>query len=405
MIHRTSKTGNFTIADNGFSVDPNLDWDAKGMLIYLLTKPDKWRINKGNLIRVVHGAGEKRIESILKKLETARYLIRWQSRNSKGQIIYDCEILESFWQYEDVRNALIAKHSGDKHFKITAPPLSQCGSNKNSKTQNDEKPSGVRRLSAQENEVEKLTALAKPTCAESSPGAGVPLVNTDKELNPDSINTDQIKDPLYPPEGDAVENFFSKTPSADEIGSALPQNHSLSTLVLAPIDDPPPRNENGSQITKFEAAFNSRAKYSKHTSREAQALAAMGLPHLWVGPGRNDYAPELIEAIKAKKTEWKQPCKPADIFIYIRNCIDNFRQGGCADGTLQDLYDEGTRILGKAKEPPKTAPSGQDERTWQAAELARLERSLAAEQAKDPSSALAILFIQKIALFNENIEE
>jgi hypothetical protein len=182
VIHRTSKTGNFTIADNGFSVDQTLDWDAKGMLIYLLTKPDRWRINKGNLIHAVNGAGEKRVESILKKLETARYLIRWQSRNSKGQIIYDCEILESFKQYEDVLKALIAAHSSDKHFKITAPPLSQCGENQKPENQKPENSLGVKKAVVTKNEDQKLAALAQPTRGESRGGSAAPLVITQKIL-------------------------------------------------------------------------------------------------------------------------------------------------------------------------------------------------------------------------------
>lgn len=272
-IHRTSKTGNFTISDNGFSCDQNLDWDAKGLLIYLLTKPDHWRINKTNLINAVDGAGETRVESILKKLESAGYLIRWRFRNSKGQIIHDCEILESFRQYENVRNALIESNSGNKTFQITTPQLGQCGSIGGKKTAKSQKPFGTRKINNVEILHQELTPLVPATHGEHRGGLTAPLVNTDSEVSTKEVSTERelIKEnDFFQKSPLSVENDFLGEPSASDVEALMqatlnPTNseaaeaelaelrpHLSSTLATSEKTSVPPR-ENGSQIIKTAA--------------------------------------------------------------------------------------------------------------------------------------------------------
>jgi hypothetical protein len=51
MIFRTEKNKNYTTMCNIFFSDNQLTWKAKGILGYLLTKPDNWTIILENLVK------------------------------------------------------------------------------------------------------------------------------------------------------------------------------------------------------------------------------------------------------------------------------------------------------------------------------------------------------------------
>ena len=51
MIIRTPKKARFTVLGNALIEDPHLSWAALGMLVYLLSKPDNWRILPAHLIK------------------------------------------------------------------------------------------------------------------------------------------------------------------------------------------------------------------------------------------------------------------------------------------------------------------------------------------------------------------
>ena len=49
MILHIDHKSNFTIIDNRLLADPNLSAKAKGILCYLLSKPEKWRVRMEDL--------------------------------------------------------------------------------------------------------------------------------------------------------------------------------------------------------------------------------------------------------------------------------------------------------------------------------------------------------------------
>ena len=59
--------------------DSNLSWAARGMLVYLLSKPDDWRVNIKDLQQ---GCGRDKVYNLLDELIKARYVAR-----SKTQVI------------------------------------------------------------------------------------------------------------------------------------------------------------------------------------------------------------------------------------------------------------------------------------------------------------------------------
>lgn len=112
--------------------------------------------------------------------------------------------------------------------------------------------------------------------------------------------------------------------------------------------------EGASAVQNFENAFRSRAKNPKHCFPQAKLLAEAGAAHLWVGPGRTDYAPELKAGVKAKKRGWEQSHSDADVITYINNKLNRHKNGDI--GQIDDLlarFEEGKGIL--YKESPRSA--------------------------------------------------
>lgn len=84
-IIRTAKRENpFVQIDKYFlDDDPNLTYEAKGILAYVLSKPDSWTIRKTDLIKRSK-SGKTRVESAMLELMANGYLNWYQSRDENG---------------------------------------------------------------------------------------------------------------------------------------------------------------------------------------------------------------------------------------------------------------------------------------------------------------------------------
>ncbi len=76
-IFRTPKSAAypFTRIDNRLLTDASLSYAARGMLCYLLSKPDNWLLVKENLIKN-SPAGSTAVKNILNELQEAGYVQR-----------------------------------------------------------------------------------------------------------------------------------------------------------------------------------------------------------------------------------------------------------------------------------------------------------------------------------------
>ena len=74
-IQRKNKNKNYTIVDNYFIDDINLKPSGKGILLFMLRKPDDWRFNYKNFEKEL-GIGKKAIRTLIKNLEELKYLKR-----------------------------------------------------------------------------------------------------------------------------------------------------------------------------------------------------------------------------------------------------------------------------------------------------------------------------------------
>jgi hypothetical protein len=76
---------NFTIVSNPTITDSRLSWEARGLLVYLLSKPDHWKVNVKHLISESPSAGREKIYRILNELEAAGYITQEQTRCEGGE--------------------------------------------------------------------------------------------------------------------------------------------------------------------------------------------------------------------------------------------------------------------------------------------------------------------------------
>jgi Fe2+ or Zn2+ uptake regulation protein len=87
-ITRTKRVNNFTVLGNHIFADNHLSWRAMGLLSYLLSKPDDWRIYVNQLVHVTEGTtwNDKRntVYKILKELQAAGYVAH--HRNADGSV-------------------------------------------------------------------------------------------------------------------------------------------------------------------------------------------------------------------------------------------------------------------------------------------------------------------------------
>ena len=79
-IVRIGKRARYTVIDNRVVDDQNLDYDALGLLVYLLSKPDNWDVSVMHLAKQKK-SGKSKIERLLKALQKSGYA-QWKRLSS-----------------------------------------------------------------------------------------------------------------------------------------------------------------------------------------------------------------------------------------------------------------------------------------------------------------------------------
>lgn len=93
MIIRAQRKDTFTIVNNKAINDSRLSFRAKGVLVYILSKPDNWRVSERNLANDGPD-GRSAVASALTELEQAGYLQRTRTRNDDGTFAWDSVIYD-----------------------------------------------------------------------------------------------------------------------------------------------------------------------------------------------------------------------------------------------------------------------------------------------------------------------
>jgi hypothetical protein len=92
-IIRRPRTVRFTTLSNDLIEDSRLSFKARGLLVYLLSRPDGWHTDAH---RIAHGSpdGRSAILSGLKELEVAGYLKRTRTQDDRGRWSTAAEIFD-----------------------------------------------------------------------------------------------------------------------------------------------------------------------------------------------------------------------------------------------------------------------------------------------------------------------
>jgi hypothetical protein len=91
VILRNPNRHRWTVIDNRILEDERLSWDARGLLAFLLSKPDKWNVNVTHL-EGQSKAGRSKVRRILRELSEAGYL-EYRKARGKGGLFGGTEII------------------------------------------------------------------------------------------------------------------------------------------------------------------------------------------------------------------------------------------------------------------------------------------------------------------------
>lgn len=84
-IIRQKRKKRFSIVNNKIIEDKRLSFKARGLLIYMLSKPDDWKFYTDELTNRSAKDGISAIKSALREIEAAGYLVRQQGHKKNGQ--------------------------------------------------------------------------------------------------------------------------------------------------------------------------------------------------------------------------------------------------------------------------------------------------------------------------------
>ena len=110
MIIRARKRESFTMISNMPIGDERLSAESLGVLTYLLSFSDNWRLTHKDLMRRFH-IGRDKTYNIIRELRAAGYLVKELQRDQLGHVIDHelviCEEPQSFKRVRSARKTLL----------------------------------------------------------------------------------------------------------------------------------------------------------------------------------------------------------------------------------------------------------------------------------------------------------
>lgn len=87
MIFRISKDKEnpYVMVNKTFVNDSSISWKAKGVLLYLLSKPDDWKVYENDIVKHARD-GRDSVRSAIKELIKAGYISRTRQRDEMGRL-------------------------------------------------------------------------------------------------------------------------------------------------------------------------------------------------------------------------------------------------------------------------------------------------------------------------------
>lgn len=92
-IFKNRKQENFTVLDNDMIQNKNLSWKARGILTYLLSLPEDWKVNTKEL--ATHATeGISSLRSGIKELREKGYIVYKKYKDEEGKFVHEYNIHE-----------------------------------------------------------------------------------------------------------------------------------------------------------------------------------------------------------------------------------------------------------------------------------------------------------------------
>jgi hypothetical protein len=90
IVRKKRKSDNFTVLENT-TINANLSWASRGLLVYLLSKPENWQISVNQLMKVTEGTAKKTgrdgLYAMIDELVSLGFIERGERiRNKRGQL-------------------------------------------------------------------------------------------------------------------------------------------------------------------------------------------------------------------------------------------------------------------------------------------------------------------------------
>jgi DNA-binding HxlR family transcriptional regulator len=92
---RRDRNNPYAMVNKAAFEDERLTWEARGILAYLLTKPDDWQVRTNDLLNRAPDCKLHKLTRILKELETAGYLVRERKNVAGGKFEWVTTVYEN----------------------------------------------------------------------------------------------------------------------------------------------------------------------------------------------------------------------------------------------------------------------------------------------------------------------
>lgn len=266
MTMRVHKRERFTSVSNEIINNKEMSWEARGLLIYLLSKPEGWIVRNNDLIKQ-SPAGRDKVASIVQELARNDHIFRWQCRETDGRIEWKSEIFESpdemrEWRQKnpdiaDPSRKSIPNKQGHHNGKtVSGEPAHHNGKTVSGSTVNG-KDVDIVITEFSNTELDPEIFIDPIPHTHSDPERV--CVKNKKSPEPESI--------VSPDESKSLP-VFSKSIGGDNFSAAAPLNSSIEGFPIGPW---------GRDLFSIHPGFMAAviAKWRKGNSQKAQAFGAM----------------------------------------------------------------------------------------------------------------------------------
>lgn len=176
-IIRIQKSENYTHISNIPANDKELSWEARGVLYYLLTKPNGWECRNQDLINK-GPAGEEKVERILDELQSVGYLTRKRVQGEDGKFDWETTIYEEPIEVDPATQERLRL----KKERQTKKRAAKAAKRKNT----------IGGLSTDGLSTDGLSTDGLSRSGSSTSGEPPHIVNTES-VNTESVNTESVK--------------------------------------------------------------------------------------------------------------------------------------------------------------------------------------------------------------------